>query len=111
MPTTFGPADLTTTRQAGVTHTMLANRALLGTDALQVEQITLEPGARTRPAQVSTSEHFVYVIRGAGHAYVGHDTFPLESESVLWLEPGDLFSLEAGADALAVLLCRAPAPA
>ena len=109
MPMIFSTAELTTTRQAGVAQTTLASRALLGSDALHVEQITLDPGARTQPAQASDAEHFVYVVRGAGHAHVGTESLPLEPESILWLEPGDTYTFEAGAHALAVLLCRAPA--
>ena len=109
MPTIFSSAALTTTRQAGVAQTTHANRALLGSDALHVEQITLDPGVRTQPAQASDGEHFVYVMRGAGQAHVGTESFPLEPESILWLEPGDTYTFEAGANALTVLLCRAPA--
>ena len=109
MPRIFGSDDLTTTRQAGVARTTLADRALLGSDALHVEQITLDPGARTQPAQASDAEHFIYVVRGAGQAHVGTESLPLEPESILWLEPGDTVTFEAGANALAILLCRAPA--
>jgi mannose-6-phosphate isomerase-like protein (cupin superfamily) len=48
-------------------------------------------------------------VRGAGLAYVGSKPFPLEPESMLWLEPGDTFSIEAGLDKLEVLVCQAPA--
>jgi quercetin dioxygenase-like cupin family protein len=105
----FSPAELTTTRQAGVAETTLADRALLGSDALHVEQITLDPGVRTQPARVSDGEYFVYVVSGAGQAHVGTELLPLEPETILWLEPGDTYTLEAGAHALVVLLCRAPA--
>ncbi len=80
---------------------------VVGTDV----RITLDPGARTQPAHASNAEHFVYIIRGAGQARVGSQLYPLEPESILWLEPGDTYAFEAGAGALEMLLCRAPAEA
>ena len=109
MPNIFSSSDLKTTRAGAVNLTTLANRDTLGVDALQVERVQIAPGARTEPASVSAAEYFLYVIRGAGRAQVGDQTFPLEAESVLWLESGDTFWLEAGHESLEVLLCRAPA--
>lgn len=108
MPTIFNPSHLAVTRQSGATHTTLTDRAMLGADALHIERIALDPGAHTPPAQAPDAEHFLYVIRGAGSAHVGSKSFPLEPESILWLEAGDTCSLEAGADGLEVLSCRAP---
>ena len=45
---------------------------------------------------------------GKGQAYVGEQAFPLDAESMLWLEKDDIFYLEAGTDGLEVLLCHAP---
>lgn len=111
MATIHDPSQLTITHLSGVTRVTLANRALLGAGALRIERVSLDAGAYTLPAQTSRqrAEHFLYVIRGTGLARVGAESFPLETESILWLEPGDVYSLEAGADALEVLLCRAPA--
>jgi len=109
MPAIFTSSDLTTTRHSGVAQTTLADAARLGTDALQVERLALDPGAHTLPRQASGAEHFLYVIRGTGQARVGSESFPLEPESVLWLEPGDTYIFEGGAETLEGLLCRAPA--
>jgi quercetin dioxygenase-like cupin family protein len=109
MPTIFAPSDLARNHRQGISHTTLADRALLGTDALQVEHLRVDPGARSQTARASGGERFLYVIRGAGRAQVGAESFPLEPESILWLEPGDTVTLEAGAEALEVLQCRAPA--
>lgn len=109
MPTIFEPKDLPVTEKNGVNVATLANQAMLGTKALQVERITLEAGAKSSTFEVFENERFAYVIRGKGQACVAEQEFPLEAESVLWLEKGDAFYLEAGADGLEVLLCHAPA--
>jgi mannose-6-phosphate isomerase-like protein (cupin superfamily) len=50
----------------------------------------------------------VYVIQGSGQAQVGSEAFPLALESMLWIESGDTFTLEAGTDGLEVLVSQAP---
>jgi quercetin dioxygenase-like cupin family protein len=109
MPTIFEPDKLPVSHQNGTTYTILANAAMLGVDALQVERVRLESGQRTEPASAVDAEQFLYVVRGAGQAQVGSDTFPLAPESMLWIEPGDTFTLEAGEEQLEVLVCHAPA--
>ncbi len=107
MPTIFSPADLKTTRVGGAAHTTLADPAMLGSDALQVEHVTLDASAKTPAIAAPDGEHFLYVIRGTGTARVGAGMFPLEAESMLWLEAGDEYSIEAGAEGLEVLRCTA----
>jgi len=109
LPTIFEPKDLPVTEKNGANITTLANNAMLGADALQVERITLEASAKSSTFEALDAERFVYVIRGKGQAYVSGQAFPLEAESMLWLESGDTFYLEAGADGLEILLCHAPA--
>jgi len=109
MPTIFKPKDLPVSEKAGVNITTLANQAMLGTDALQVKRITLEASVKSSTFETIAPERFVYVVRGKGQAYVGEQSFPLDAESMLWLEKDDTFYLEADADGLEVLLCHAPA--
>ena len=109
MPTIIEPKDLPVTEKDGVNVATLANQAMLGTNALQVARILLQPGVESASYRPGDAERFVYVIRGKGQAYVGEQAFPLNAESVLWLEKGDIFFLEAGLDGLEVLLCHAPA--
>jgi len=111
MPTIFEPEDLPVTEKNGANVVTLANQAMLGTDALQVQRIRLETGAKSSTFEPFENERFVYVIRGQGQAHVDHQSFLLEAESVLWLEKSDTFSLEASADGLDVLVCHAPASA
>ena len=107
MPTIFSPAQLKTTRAGGAAHTTLADAAMLGSDALQVERLTLDASAKTPSTAAPDGEHFLYVIRGTGTARVGSESFTLEPESMLWLEAGDEYSIEAGAEGLEVLRCTA----
>lgn len=109
MPTIFDPKDLPVTEKNGAKIATLANQAMLGTNALQVEKVLLQPGAESASYPASDGERFVYVIRGKGQAYVGQQAFPLSTESVLWLEKEDTFYMEAGFEGLEVLLCQAPA--
>ena len=108
MPTIFEPKDLPVTEKNGANIATLANRAMLGTNALQVKRITLGASVMSSTFEAVDAERFVYVIRGKGQAYVGEQPFPLDIESMLWLETGDTFYLEAGANGLEVLLCHAP---
>jgi mannose-6-phosphate isomerase-like protein (cupin superfamily) len=108
MPTIFESDKLPVRQVNGTTYTILANAAILGVDALQVERVRLESGQRTEPASAVDAERFLYVIRGTGQAHIGGETFPLAPESILWIEPGETFTLEAGKEQLEVLACRAP---
>jgi len=108
MPTIFEPKDLPITEKHGVGVATLANQTMLGTDALQVERITLSAGAESSTYKAVAFERFVYVVRGKGQAYINEQIFPLKTESVLWLEKGDTFYLEASSDEFEVLLCQAP---
>lgn len=109
MPTIFKPQDLPVSEKNGASIATLANQAMLGANALQVEHITLKTSAESSLFEAVPAERFVYVIRGVGQAYINERAFPLTAESVLWLEKEDAFYFEAGADGLEVLLCRAPA--
>jgi mannose-6-phosphate isomerase-like protein (cupin superfamily) len=109
MPTIFEPNDLPVRNKDGATYTTLANAAMLGVDALDVKRVALDAGKRSEPASAVEAERFLYVIEGSGQVQVGEEGFPLAPESMLWIESGDTFTLEAGAEGLEVLLCRAPA--
>ncbi len=57
------------------------------------------------------AEQLLYVIRGSGVALVNSEQLPLEPESVLWLEPGDRYRIEAGEHGLEILQSYAPGEA
>ncbi len=109
MPTIFEPKDLPIDEKTGIRIATLADQAMLGTSALQVKRITLDANSISESFGAENAERFVYVVRGKGLADVADETFPLNAESVLWLETSDAFYFEANEDGLEVLLCRAPA--
>jgi len=109
MPTIFEPKDLPLDEKTGVKIATLANQAMLGADTLQVKRITLETNSISESFGAENAERFVYVISGKGHARVGTESFPLETESVLWLEKSDSFFIETESNELELLLCYAPA--
>jgi mannose-6-phosphate isomerase-like protein (cupin superfamily) len=53
-------------------------------------------------------DQLLYVIRGNGTAEVDERTFPLEEESVLWLESGEQYCFIAGENGLEILQGYAP---
>ena len=108
MPTIFEPKDLPIDEKTGVKIATLANQAMLGTDALQVKRIMLNANSKSESFDAENMERFVYVISGGGQAQVGSESFPLEAESVLWLEKTDSFYFETEANELEFLLCYAP---
>lgn len=109
MPIIFEPNDLKVIKKNSASVAVLANNSKLGIDALQVERVELKNAARTSSYEAIEAERFIYVIRGKGQARIGDQSYPLEAESVLWLEKEDTFYLEASEDGLEVLLCQAPA--
>jgi quercetin dioxygenase-like cupin family protein len=109
MPIILEPKDLTVVQKHGANSAVLADYSKIGTNALQVERIELDVASRTALYGGADAERFIYVIRGNGQSYVGDQSYPLEAESVLWLEKEDTFYLEAGSDGLEILLCHAPA--
>ena len=108
MPTIFEAKDFPLDEKTGVKIATLANQAMLGTDALQVRRITLDANSKSESFDAENMERFVYVIGGKGQAQVGSESFPLEVESVLWLEKNDSFHFETDASELELLLCSAP---
>jgi len=109
MPTIFEPKELPIDEKTGVKIATLANQAMLGTDALQVKRITMDSNSKSEAFGEENAERFVFVISGKGQAQVGSEAFPLETESVLWLEKNDSFHFETDTDELDLILCYAPA--
>ncbi len=86
-----------------------ADRQTTGAPGMVARRWTLAPSARGPEVARGPGEHLLYVIRGSGIAIVGTDRHPLAHETVVWLEPGDGYRLEAGDDGLEVLEASAPA--
>lgn len=59
MPTVINSSELKKTRQDGILREVLADRARLGVDALEVERIQIDAGARLSLPAVSDAERFL----------------------------------------------------
>ena len=105
MPTIFEPKNPPLDERIGGKIATLANQAMLGTEVLQVKRITLNANSKSDFYDAENAERFVYVISGKGQAQAGNESFPLEAESVLWLEINDTFHFETEESEL--LLCYA----
>jgi len=75
--------------------------------AMAAKRWNLEGGARTARRQLHRGERFLYVIHGEGAAVIGGERLRLDPECVVWLEPDDAYSLEAGPRGLEVLEAHA----
>jgi quercetin dioxygenase-like cupin family protein len=92
----------------GWAETTLADRELVGEVAMVARHWILKPGAHGPERESGDAEHLLYVIRGRGTAVVGDERLPLAPESMVWLEAGDRYRLEAGDEGLEVLQAYAP---
>jgi glyoxylate utilization-related uncharacterized protein len=88
----------------GWTLSTLADGAHVAGLAMVARRWTLAGGARSPRCRTDRdAERFLYVIRGEGAAVIGGERLALDPECVVWLEPDDAYSLEAGPTGLDVL--------
>lgn len=93
---------------AGWAATTLADKGTIGVPALVARRWTFEPGAEGPWTTHGEVDQLIYVISGSGLARVNAISYPLQPESVLWLEPGDIYRFEAGPDGMEILQGYAP---
>ena len=86
----------------------LADETTFGAPAMIARRWVLDPGARGPELRHSDSDQLLYVIRGDGAAEVDGQTLVLSEESVLWLEPGELYRFIGGDRGLEILQGYAP---
>jgi quercetin dioxygenase-like cupin family protein len=109
MPVIIDPKEVNAPQRGeGWSVMTLADGKTIGAPAMVARRWSLEPQARSPEIRHGENEEFLYVIAGSGWAQVGSARFDLEPESMLWLEPGDRYLLEAGAEGLEVLQSYAP---
>jgi quercetin dioxygenase-like cupin family protein len=109
MPLIIDPKKVYAPRKGdGWSVLTLADGNTIGAPAMAALRWSLEPHARSPEVRHGENEEMLYVIAGSGQAQVGPTSFELEPESLLWLEPGDRYILEAGAEGLEVLQSYAP---
>lgn len=109
MPIIIKPEETKVHRQGdGWVAITLADRQSIGAPAMVARRWSLQPHARGPELTHGEVEQLLYVIRGAGVAVVNGERLPLAPETVLWLEPGDRYRLEAGGEGLEILQGYAP---
>lgn len=89
-------------------ETTLADSQTIGAPAMVARRWSLAPHARRPEMTHGKVEQLLYVIRGNGMALVEGERLVLEPETVLWLEPGDRYQIEAGENGLEILQGYAP---
>jgi quercetin dioxygenase-like cupin family protein len=109
MPIIVRPEEMSVHhRGEGWTEITLADAQTIGTPAMVARRWSLEPRALGPKMTQGESEQLLYVIRGCGVALIEGKRLPLEAETVLWLEPGDQYQIQAGENGLEILQGYAP---
>jgi len=92
----------------GCHETILADRHVLGEPVMVTRRWSFKPLASGPETTRGDYEEMLFVISGGGTAFVGGKRYALHPESMLWLESGDTYHLQAGPDGLEVLQYCAP---
>lgn len=109
MPTILQPEKMQTeASEEGWTKTILADLHTIGTSAIVAHRWSFEPLAHGPQKKHNNTDQLLYIISGSGAAQVNGDRLPLEKETVLWLEQGDVYQFIAGEHGLEVLQGYAP---
>jgi quercetin dioxygenase-like cupin family protein len=93
---------------AGWTETTLADSLLIKSLGMAARRWSFKPGSRTHEIQHGDHDEMLYVIAGSGMTRVGSQELSLEPETLIWLEPGDRYLIQAGAEGLEILQGAAP---
>jgi quercetin dioxygenase-like cupin family protein len=109
MPIIIKPHEMQTEeRRAGWKSTTLADEQAIGAASIVARRWSFEPAGKTETLVHGNVEQLLYVIGGSGTAFANGEELALEPESMLWLDPGDEYRLEAGPDGLEILQGFAP---
>lgn len=92
----------------GWTETTLADSRLISNLGMVARRWSFKPGARTQEIQHGDHDEMLYVMTGNGIARVGSQDLSLEPETLIWLESGDRYLIQAGAEGLEILQGFAP---
>ena len=92
----------------GWTEVTLADAQNIGAPAMIACRWVIEPGAQGPELVQGEVDQLLYVIQGNGLAIVDGQEFPLDDESVLWVEPGERYHFVAGENGLEILQGYAP---
>jgi len=75
---------------------------------MEVKRLILDPNIISPEFTHNGIDQLLYVIKGDGIAKVNSKEFPLDKESVLWLESGEKFHFISGGLGLEILQASAP---
>jgi quercetin dioxygenase-like cupin family protein len=98
----------TETESKSWTKTTLADDKSIGTSAIAAFRWSFKPMAMGPENKHGDADQLLYVISGNGTVRVNGDSLPLEKETLLWLEQGDVYQFYAGEDGLEILQGYAP---
>ncbi len=109
MPTLIDLDQMQTARTGdGWLEVTLADSRATGTAVMVVRRWILQPGAAGPETTHADADQLLYVARGGGKAVVDGKEFPLDHESILWLEPGEGYHFVAGPEGLEIIQGYAP---
>jgi mannose-6-phosphate isomerase-like protein (cupin superfamily) len=104
MPEFRHPAEMEVDRGSGWTRTGLADGASVPGLPMSAWRWDLAGQAQVaEEVRGEPAERFLFVLAGSGWARVGGEEFQLGREDMVWLEPGESFTLAADPGGLAVL--------
>ena len=92
----------------GWVEILLAGEGQIGEAAISTRRWSFELGAVGPQVEHGDYDEMIYVISGNGQAFVGGRQLPLQPESVLWLEAGDRYHIQAGPEGLELIQGYAP---
>jgi quercetin dioxygenase-like cupin family protein len=95
-------------RGDGWTETTLADSQLINSLGMVARRWSFKLGSLTREIQHGDHDEMLYVIAGSGVVRVGSQELSLEPETLIWLEPGDHYFIQAGVEGLEILQGYAP---
>ena len=95
-------------KEDGWTETTLADSLLINSLGMVARRWSFKPGSRTHEIHHGDHDEMLYVIAGSGITRVGSQELSLEPETLIWLEPGDHYFIQASAEGLEILQGFAP---
>ena len=75
---------------------------------MEVKRLILDPNIISPEFTHNDIDQLLYVIKGDGIAKVNSKEFPLDKESILWLESGEKYHFISGGLGLEILQAAAP---
>ena len=75
---------------------------------MEVKRLILDPNIISPEFTHNDIDQLLYVIKGDGIAKVNSTEFPLDKESILWLESGEKYHFISGSLGLEILQTTAP---